>query len=209
MWFDRYNRKQKIILIGVALLILGVIILGLSETPSFVMLLFFLVIAACCATLGIIRIVNIVRTPAEEKPAPVPESDVKIIRTEDEHQTIVVVQQPQAVEKKVKGRVWGTLGMLYMAGYVLYIQYVLDGTNVTNLGEAIGKAAAYRIVEPFFYCVLASALLSLIGVIGKNKTCILLALAATIGAVFILPGAFKMLLIPAVLFLISYIRMAK
>lgn len=209
MWFDRYNRKQKIILIVVAVLMLSLFILGLIEAPAFLITLVFLIAGAAVVVWGIMRIINIIRTPTEEEPAPAPSSDVQIIQTDDGKQTVVFVQQPQAVEKKVKGRVWGTLGMLYMAGYILYIQYVLDGTNVTNLGEAIGKAAAYRIVEPFFYCVLASALLSLIGVIGKNKTCILLALAATIGAVFILPGAFRMLLIPAVLFLISYIRMAK
>lgn len=209
MWFDRYNRKQKIILIVVAVLMLSLFILGLIEAPAFLITLVFLIAGAAVVVWGIMRIINIIRTPTEEEPAPAPSSDVQIIQTDDGKQTVVFVQQPQAVEKKVKGRVWGTLGMLYMAGYILYIQYVLDGTNVTNLGEAIGKAAAYRIVEPFFYCVLASALLSLIGVIGKNKTCILLALAATIGAVFIIPGAFRMLLIPAVLFLISYIRMAK
>ena len=112
-------------------------------------------------------------------------------------------------EHKVKGRVWGTLGMLYMGGYALYIRSVLDGANVTNLGEAIGKAAALNIFQPFFYAVLAAAILSFVGVVSKNKTCILLALAATIGSVFIVTGAFEMLLIPAVFFLISYLRMAK
>jgi hypothetical protein len=121
----------------------------------------------------------------------------------------IVEEHPVANTNLTKGRVWGSLGMLYMAGYALYIQYVIDSANVTNLGEAIGKAAAYRIFQPFFYIVLASALLSFVGVVGKNKICILLALTATIGAVFILPGAFNMLLIPAVLFLISYLRMAK
>lgn len=110
---------------------------------------------------------------------------------------------------KVKGRIWGTLGMLYMAFYALYINSVIRGAEVNNLGEAIGKAAAISMFSPFFYCVLAAALLSLVGVVGKNKLCILLALAATIGSVFILPSALEMLLIPAVLFLISYIRMAK
>lgn len=112
-------------------------------------------------------------------------------------------------EHKVKGRVWGTLGMMYMAGYAMYINSTINGAQVTNLGEAIGKAAAYNIFQPFFYCVLAGALLSFVGVVGKNKTCMLLALAATIGSVFILPGAFEMLIIPAVLFIISYLRMAK
>lgn len=112
-------------------------------------------------------------------------------------------------EHKVKGRVWGTLGMLYMGGYAMYINSVITGAETNNLGEIIGKAAAINLFSPFFYIVLAAALLSFVGVLGKNKMCILLALAATIGAVFILPGAFEMLLIPAVLFLISYIRMAK
>ena len=133
----------------------------------------------------------------------------QIHQADDGQQTVVVVQKPPVVEKQVKGRVWGTLGMLYMGGYALYIKYVIDSANVTNLGEAIGKAAAYNIFQPFFYCVLASALLSFVGVVGKNKTCILLALTATIGAAFILTGALEILLIPAVLFLISFIRMSK
>lgn len=209
MWFDRYNKEQKIILIVVAVLLLSLFILGLIEAPAFLITLVFLIAGAAVVIWGIMRIINIVRTPTEEEAAPAPESDVQIIQTDDGHQTVVVVQQPQPIAKKAKGRVWGTLGMLYTAGYALYIQYVLDGTNVTNLGEAIGKAAAYKILGPFFYCVLASALLSLVGVVGKNKTCILLALVATVGAVIMFPRAFEILLIPAVLFLISYIRMAK
>lgn len=121
-----------------------------------------------------------------------------------------IAEEPTApAVPKTKGRVWGSLGMLYMAGYAMYINSVINGAEVNNLGEAIGKAAAINMFSPFFYIVLAAALLSFVGVVGKNKLCILLALAATVGAVFILPGAFEMLIIPAVLFLISYIRMAK
>lgn len=126
----------------------------------------------------------------------------------DDNQSDIPIQIYQP-EKKAKGRVWGTLGMLYMTGYAFYINDVISSANVTNLGEAIGKAAAVNVFSPFFYCVLASALLAFVGVVGKNKICVLLALAATIGAVCILPGAFEMLIIPAVLFVISYIRMAK
>ena len=125
---------------------------------------------------------------------------------DNQNDTTADVIQP---ENKVKGRIWGTLGMLYMGGYAMYINSVITGAETNNLGEIIGKAAAINLFSPFFYIVLAAALLSFVGVLGKNKMCILLALAATIGAVFILPGAFEMLLIPAVLFLISYIRMAK
>ena len=121
-----------------------------------------------------------------------------------------IAEEPTApAVPKTKGRVWGTMGMLYMAAYALYINSVITGAEVSNLGEAIGKAAAINMFSPFFYCVLAAVLLALVGVVGKNKMCILLALAATIGAVFILPGAIGMLVIPAVMFLISYIRMAK
>ena len=209
MQFNKSGNTRKIMLIGAVLFMLSVFILGLVEAPAFLITLVFLIAAAFVVIWGIMRIVNIVRTPTEEEPAPAPESDVQIIQANDGQQTVVVVQQPPVVEKQVKGRVWGTLGMLYMGGYALYIKYVIDSANVTNLGEAIGKAAAYNIFQPFFYCVLASALLSFVGVVGKNKTCILLALTATIGAAFILTGALEILLIPAVLFLISFIRMSK
>lgn len=135
---------------------------------------------------------------------------IKDRTTEDEQETETIVEEnTEPATPRTKGRIWGTLGMLYMAGYAMYINSTITGAQVTNLGEAIGKAAAYNIFQPFFYCVLAGALLSFVGVVGKNKTCMLLALAATIGSVFILPGALEMLIIPSVLFLISYIRMAK
>lgn len=133
-------------------------------------------------------------------------SEEEVTEQEPEENTSTEIP---AAKKKTQGRVWGTLGMLYMAGYALYINQVISGANVTNLGEAIGKAAAINMFSPFFYCTLASALLAFVGVVGKNKICILLALAAIIGAAFILPGAIEMLIIPAILFLISYIRMAK
>ncbi|MBO7171656.1 MAG: hypothetical protein J6V52_01690 [Bacteroidaceae bacterium] len=198
---------------GTALFMLSVFILWFVEAPSFIILLAFLIIAAAIVIGGILRIVNIVRTPTEEEPVTPPVPVVQLHQVDNGQnpgqQTVVFVQQAQTAEKQTKGRVWGTLGMLYMGGYALYIKYVIDSANVTNLGEAIGKAAAYNIFQPFFYCVLASALLSFVGVVGKNKTCILLALTATIGAAFVLTGALEILLIPAVLFLISYIRMAK
>lgn len=122
---------------------------------------------------------------------------------------IVLYMFKHSDENGPKGRIWGTLGMLYMGGYALYINSVIIGAETNNLGEIIGKAAAINLFSPFFYIVLAAALLSLVGVISKNKMCILLALAATIGAVFILPDAIELLILPAVLFLISYIRMAK
>lgn len=127
----------------------------------------------------------------------------------DEETTSETDEPIQQTSPRTKGRVWGTFGMLYMAGYALYINSVINGAEVNNLGKAIGKAAAIKLFSPFFYCVLAAALISLVGVVGKNKICVLLALAATIGAAFILPGAFEMLIIPAVFFLISYVRMAK
>lgn len=111
-------------------------------------------------------------------------------------------------EQKVKGRALGFFGMLYMAGYLLYIHSVFSGAKVNNLGSAIGMAAAINLFGPFFYSILAAVLFSLVGVLGKKQLCILFALAATIGAIFILPSAFKMLIIPAVLFLFSYVRMA-
>ena len=113
------------------------------------------------------------------------------------------------VQPKTQGRVFGTIGTLYMAGYAVYINETIRSANVTNLGEAIGKAAAINLFGPFFYAVAAAALLGFIGAVSKNKLCILLALAATIGAFLLLPGAIKMLILPAILFLISYIRMAK
>lgn len=129
---------------------------------------------------------------------------------ENEEETESMTEEnPVPAAKQTKGRVWGSLGMLYMAGYAMYINSVINGAEVNNLGEAIGKAAAINMFSPLFYIVLAAALFSFVGVVGKNKLCILLALASTVGAVFILPGAFEMLIIPAVLFLISYIRMAK
>lgn len=129
--------------------------------------------------------------------------------TQQEHPEIIAEESSSPIAPKTKGRVWGTLGMLYMAAYALHINSVLTDAEVSNFGEAIGKAVAINIFSPFFYCVLAAALLSLISVVGKNKMCILLSLAATIGAAFILPSAIEMLVIPAVMFLISYIRMAK
>lgn len=135
---------------------------------------------------------------------------IKDRTTEDEQEIEDITEEiTEPAAPRTKGRIFGTLGMMYMAGYAMYINSTINGAQVNNLGEAIGKAAAYNIFQPFFYCVLAGALLSFVGVVGKNKTCILLALAATIGSVFILPGAFEMLIIPSVLFLISYIRMAK
>ena len=132
-------------------------------------------------------------------------------RTPDDQQEADTITEEitEPAAPRTQGRIFGTLGMLYMSGYAMYINSVISGAEVNNLGEAIGKAAAINMFSPFFYIVLAAALFSFVGVLGKNKMCILLALAATIGAVFILPGAFEMLLIPAVLFLISYIRMAK
>lgn len=213
--FDEMNERQQhtvIIIAGIVVLIILAVMLGIIEVPSSVIMLVFLITATAIVIGGIVRIVNIIRTPTEKEhasPAPV----VEVHHVEDGQnsgqQTVVVVQQAHPAEKQTKGRVWGTLGMIYMAGYAMYIQYVMDSASVTNLGEAIGKAAAYKIVQPFFYCVLASAILSLVGVVGKNKTCVLLALVATIGSIFILPRAFENLLIPAVMFLISYIRMAK
>ena len=122
---------------------------------------------------------------------------------------ICVTETPvQAQPKRTKGLVWGTLGMLYMAGYAFYTNSVINDAQITNLGEAIGKAAAIKAFSPFFYCLLAAALLSFVGVVGKNKLCILFALAATIGAFILLPGSIGMLIIPAAMFLISFIRMA-
>lgn len=135
---------------------------------------------------------------------------IKDRTTEDEQEIEAITEEiTEPAAPRTQGRIFGTLGMMYMAGYAMYINSTINGAQVTNLGEAIGKAAAINLFSPFFYIVLAAALLSFVGVLGKNKMCILLALAATIGAVFILPGTFEMLLIPAVLFLISYIRMAK
>ncbi len=112
-------------------------------------------------------------------------------------------------QKKTKGIVCGSVGMIYMAVYTLYTYYVLYGAEVTNFGEVIGKAAALNMFGPFYYFLLAATLMSLCGVIGKYKILILFAFVATTGAFFILPGSFEVLLIPAILFLISYIRMAK
>ena len=130
-------------------------------------------------------------------------------KNDPEVEYIVEETEPEPSTPKTQGRIFGTLGMLYMAGYAMYINATISGASVSNLGEAIGKAAAYNAFRPFFYCVLAGALLSFVGLVGKNKTFILLALTATIGSVFMLPGAFEMLIIPAILFIISYIRMAK
>lgn len=119
-------------------------------------------------------------------------------------------EQPEAPkEKTVQGRVTGTLGMLYQAAYAVYVNETIRTAEVNNLGEALGKAAAINMFSPFFYCLVAAAVLSLIGVLGKQKVCMLLALAATIGAFCVLPGALDRLIIPAVLFLISYCRMNK
>lgn len=115
----------------------------------------------------------------------------------------------EATPKRTKGLVCGTLGMIYMAGYAFYVNSTINGAEVTNLGEAIGKAAAIKMFTPFFYCLVASALLSFVGIVGKNKMFVLLALAATIGAFFIVPGSIEMLIAPALLFLISFVRMAK
>lgn len=117
-------------------------------------------------------------------------------------------EQPEAPkEKPVQGRVTGTLGMLYQAAYAVYVNDTIRTAEVNNLGEALGKAAAINLFSPFFYCLVAAAVISLVGVIGKSKICMLLALAATIGAFCLLPGAAGRLVVPAVLFLISFCRM--
>lgn len=108
-----------------------------------------------------------------------------------------------------QGTVTGVLGTIYMALYAIYINSVVSGASVSNIGEAFGKAVAISMYRPFFYCVLASALLALVGVASKNKVCVLLAFAATVGALIMLPDAFGMLVLPMILFIVSYVRMSK
>lgn len=214
--FEEMNELQKhaAIIIGGFLFFLFLAVSSeVIEIPSTIVFFILALISAVIVIGGIWRIVNIVRTPTEEDPDPSPAPAVQIQHVDDEQnheqKTVVIVQQPSAVVKKTQGRVWGTLGMLYMAAYALYINSVFSSAEVNNIGEALGKSAAINIFSPFFYFVLGAALLALVGVVGKNKICILLSLAATIGAIFILPGALEMLIIPTVMFLISYIRMAK
>lgn len=114
----------------------------------------------------------------------------------------------QSEEEPVKGRILGALGMLYMGAYALFIHSTMYGAETGNIGEALGKAIAIKMLTPFFYCVIASAIMALISVVSKKKTFMLLALAATAFGFFVFPNSIKVIFIPAALFLASYIRMS-
>lgn len=189
-------RTRELIIIWICIYLLAGLVAFFLATP---------VLETMMVALGLCLLVALYVAFSKPQDIPVEDSEesADTVETEDAHMENTRQDRP-----RTKGRVFGTLGTLYMMGYALYIYDTISGAEVRNLGEALGKAIAVQAFTPFFYCVLASALLSFVGTVGKNKMCMLLALTATIGAFFLLPGALNMLIMPAVFFLISFVRMA-
>lgn len=181
-------------------------------------LFYSLIISASLIITSIILVVQkVFKNPEEKKEArteavknSVPLVEIK--QTDEDgnpaKQTIVVVQQVQPSEKpKTKGRIVGFVGMALTVAYTIYvIDYFGSTLNDTNT-NALVAAVASRIIEPHLYCVLAGSLLSFFGYFAKNKTCMLLAGIAMVGAGTMYIDYFSLVIVQAVLLFITYAQM--
>ena len=103
---------------------------------------------------------------------------------------------------KPRGGLSGFIGFLLTA---LYATFLLSyfGSNAATLGGYI----AYQMMQPHIICVVISAVLSIVGCIGKVRWAMLVSAVLMIVAAVMMPSYAMLVIIQPVFFLISYARM--